>query len=70
LRTVLEERCFGRDQLIFSRSFSKSITTAADLRQVMRVHAQKASARPAKHGLQAVRHPGQPDAPARRRALT
>lgn len=49
----LEEERIGRDQLIFSRSFSTPITTAADLRQVMSVYAQQASARLAKHGLQA-----------------
>ena len=49
----MEEERIGRDQLIFSRSFSTPITAAADLRQVMSVYAQQASARLAKHGLQA-----------------
>jgi DNA polymerase V len=49
----LEEERKGRDQLIFSRSFSTPITSAAGLRQVFAVYAQQASARLAKHGLQA-----------------
>jgi DNA polymerase V len=49
----MEEERIGRDQLIVSRSFSTPITTRADLRQVMSVYAQQASARLAKHGLQA-----------------
>jgi DNA polymerase V len=49
----LEEERTGRDQLIFSRSFSTPMTTAAGLRQVFGVYAQQASARLAKHGLQA-----------------
>jgi DNA polymerase V len=49
----LEEERIGRDQLIFSRSFSVPITTAAGLRQVLGVYAQQASARLARHGLQA-----------------
>ena len=49
----LEEERVGRDQLIFSRSFSTPITTAAELRQVLSVYAQQASARLAKHRLQA-----------------
>ena len=49
----MEEERIGRDQLIFSRSFAKPITAAADLRQVLSVYAQQASARLAKHGLQA-----------------
>ncbi|MFK0007763.1 Y-family DNA polymerase [Paenarthrobacter sp. NPDC090520] len=49
----MEEERIGRDQLIFSRSFSTPITTAAGLRQVMSVYAQMASARLAKHTLQA-----------------
>ncbi|WP_043485066.1 Y-family DNA polymerase [Arthrobacter sp. SPG23] len=49
----LEEERIGRDQLIFSRSFSTPITAAADLRQVMSVYGQQASARLAKHSLQA-----------------
>ena len=44
----MEEERIGRDQLIFSRSFSTPITTAADLRQVMSVYSQQASARLAK----------------------
>ena len=49
----MEEERIGRDQLIFSRSFSTPITTAPDLRQVLSVYAQQASARLAKHDLQA-----------------
>jgi DNA polymerase V len=49
----LEEERKGRDQLIFSRSFATPITSAAGLRQVFAVYAQQASARLAKHGLQA-----------------
>ncbi|XAS74029.1 Y-family DNA polymerase [Micrococcaceae bacterium Sec5.1] len=49
----MEEERIGRDQLIFSRSFSTPITTTAGLRQVMSVYAQMASARLAKHDLQA-----------------
>ncbi|WP_251044263.1 Y-family DNA polymerase [Arthrobacter sp. ISL-48] len=49
----MEEERVGRDQLIFSRSFSTAVTTAADLRQVLSVYGQMASARLAKHHLQA-----------------
>ena len=49
----MEEERIGRDQLIFSRSFATPITTSAGLRQVMSVYAQMASARLAKHDLQA-----------------
>ena len=49
----MEEERIGRDQLIFSRSFATPITTAAGIRQVMSVYGQQASARLAKHGLQA-----------------
>jgi DNA polymerase V len=49
----MEEERIGRDQLIFSRSFATPITTAASMRQVMSVYGQQASARLAKHGLQA-----------------
>ena len=49
----MEEERVGRDQLIFSRSFSTPITTAAELRQVLSVYGQQASARLAKHHLQA-----------------
>ncbi|CAH0300491.1 hypothetical protein SRABI83_04505 [Arthrobacter sp. Bi83] len=49
----LEEERIGRDQLIFSRSFSTPITTSAELRQVLSVYAQQASSRLARHGLQA-----------------
>ncbi|MET1085719.1 MAG: Y-family DNA polymerase [Arthrobacter sp.] len=49
----MEEERVGRDQLIFSRSFSTPITTAANLRQVLSVYGQMASARLAKHHLQA-----------------
>ncbi|MDQ0850376.1 DNA polymerase V [Arthrobacter sp. B3I9] len=49
----LEEERSVRDQLIFSRSFSSPITHTAELRQVFAVYAQQASARLAKHGLQA-----------------
>lgn len=49
----MEEERIGRDQLIFSRSFAKPITSAAGIRQVMSVYGQQASARLAKHDLQA-----------------
>ena len=49
----MEEERIGRDQLIFSRSFATPITTAAGMRQVLCVYGQQASARLAKHGLQA-----------------
>lgn len=49
----MEEERVGRDQIIFSRSFSTPITTKADMRQVMSLYAQQASARLAKHNLQA-----------------
>lgn len=49
----MEEERIGRDQLIFSRSFSTPITNAAQLRQVLSVYGQMASARLAKHHLQA-----------------
>ena len=49
----MEEERVGREQLIFSRSFSTPITTAAGMRQVLGLYAQQASARLAKHGLQA-----------------
>jgi DNA polymerase V len=49
----MEEERIGRDQLIFSRSFSTPITTAHELRQVLSIYGQQASARLAKHGLQA-----------------
>jgi DNA polymerase V len=49
----MEEERIGRDQLIFSRSFSTPITTVHELRQVLSLYAQQASARLAKHGLQA-----------------
>ena len=49
----MEEERVGRDQLIFSRSFSTPITSKADMRQVMSLYAQQASARLAKHNLQA-----------------
>ncbi|WP_243400256.1 Y-family DNA polymerase [Arthrobacter glacialis] len=49
----MEEERVGRDQLIFSRSFSTPVTTAAAMGQVMSVYAQQPSARLAKHGLQA-----------------
>ena len=49
----IEEERIGRDQLIFSRSFATPITTAAGIRQVLSVYGQQASARLAKHGLQA-----------------
>ncbi|MEC5190882.1 MULTISPECIES: Y-family DNA polymerase [unclassified Arthrobacter] len=49
----LEEQRIGRDQLIFSRSFAAPITTAAGLRQVLGIYAQQASARLARHRLQA-----------------
>ncbi len=63
MRTILELRGIPaipldppqppRQQLIFSRSFSTPVTAAAQMRQVMTVYAQQASARLAKHGLQA-----------------
>lgn len=49
----LEEERLTRDQLIFSRSFANPVTTRADMRQVLALYAQQASARLAKHGLQA-----------------
>ncbi len=49
----MEEEHIGREQLIFSRSFSTPITTRKDMRQVMSIYAQQASARLAKHHLQA-----------------
>lgn len=49
----MEEERMGRDQLIFSRSFSTPITTSAGVRQVLSVYGQMASARLAKHHLQA-----------------
>lgn len=49
----LEEERAGRDQLIFSRSFSTPITTVPALRQVLSIYAQQAGARLARHGLQA-----------------
>ena len=39
----MEEERIGRDQLIFSRSFAKPITTKAGVRQVMSVYGQQAS---------------------------
>jgi DNA polymerase V len=49
----MEEERIERDQLIFSRSFAKPITTSAGIRQILSVYGQQASARLAKHGLQA-----------------
>lgn len=49
----MEEERQGRDQLIFSRSFARPVTTAKDMGQVLSVYAQQASARLSKHGLQA-----------------
>ncbi|MEW1807840.1 Y-family DNA polymerase [Pseudarthrobacter sp. NPDC080039] len=49
----MEEERIGRDQLIFSRSFATPVTTSAGLREVLSIYAQQASARLAKHGLQA-----------------
>jgi DNA polymerase V len=49
----MEEERIGREQLIFSRSFATPVTTRAGLRQVLSVYGQQASARLAKHGLQA-----------------
>jgi DNA polymerase V len=49
----MEEERIGRDQLISSRSFATPITTAGAMRQVLSVYGQQASARLAKHGLQA-----------------
>lgn len=50
---LMEEERIGRDQLIFSRTFSTRITTHAAMRQVIGVYAQQASARLARHRLQA-----------------
>ena len=49
----LEKERIGRDQLISSRSFASPITTGAGIRQMLGVYAQQASARLARHGLQA-----------------
>ncbi|WP_407710343.1 Y-family DNA polymerase [Arthrobacter nitrophenolicus] len=49
----MEEERLGRDQLIFSRSFSTPVTTVDGMRQVLSIYGQQASARLAKHGLQA-----------------
>lgn len=49
----LEEERVGRDQLIFSRSFATPVGNQAGMRQVLGLYAQQASARLAKHGLQA-----------------
>lgn len=49
----IEEERVGKEQLIYSRSFATPITTRAEMRQVMSVYTQKASARLAKHGQQA-----------------
>lgn len=43
----------GKDQLIFSRSFSKKITEVAEIRQVLSIYAQQAAARLARHRQQA-----------------
>ncbi|TLM88326.1 Y-family DNA polymerase [Pseudarthrobacter sp. NamE5] len=49
----MEEERIGRDQLIFSRSFSTPVTSVEGLRQVLGIYGQQASARLSKHGLQA-----------------
>ncbi|TLM81419.1 Y-family DNA polymerase [Pseudarthrobacter sp. NamE2] len=49
----MEEERIGRDQLIFSRSFSTPVATVEGLRQVLSIYGQQASARLSKHGLQA-----------------
>lgn len=49
----MEEERIGRDQLIFSRSFSTPVTTVDGLRQVLSIYGQQASARLSKHQLQA-----------------
>lgn len=49
----MEEERLTRDQLIFSRSFATPVTTRAAMRQVLGQYAQQASARLAKHNLQA-----------------
>lgn len=49
----IEQERVGREQLIFSRSFSRPITTPEDMATVMSVYAQNASARLARHHLQA-----------------
>lgn len=46
----LEEERKGKDQLIFSRSFSEPITTQHAMRQVLSVYASRAAARLVKHG--------------------
>lgn len=43
----------GKDQLIFSRSFSKKITEVNEIRQVLSIYAQQAAARLARHRQQA-----------------
>lgn len=45
----LEEERKGKDQLIFSRSFSDPVTTIKDMRQVLSVYASQAAARLVKH---------------------
>lgn len=49
----MEEERPGKEQLIYSRSFARPVTTAKDISQVLSVYAQQASARLSKHGLQA-----------------
>ncbi|MFK4298106.1 DNA polymerase V [Arthrobacter sp. GAS37] len=46
----LEEERRGKEQLIFSRSFSEPITTTNGMRQVLSVYAQKAASRLVHHG--------------------
>lgn len=49
----LEEERADRQQLIFSRSFSVPVTTAAEMRQVMSIYAQQAAARLEREGQHA-----------------
>jgi DNA polymerase V len=49
----LEEERVGRDQLIYSRSFSTPLTSVPEFRQVLSIYAQQASARLTRHHLQA-----------------
>jgi DNA polymerase V len=46
---TLEEERVGKEQLIFSRSFSEPVTTREGMRQVLSVYGQQAAARLVKH---------------------
>ncbi|MGH1978220.1 Y-family DNA polymerase [Rothia sp. L_38] len=46
----LEEQRRFKDQLIYSRAFSRPVSDADSLRQVLSIYAQKAAARLARHG--------------------